>query len=136
VDCYHSVKAAAGSDGYSETVLYATDDSNLLKLAVYEKTDAQSDESCTEYLVPYEAAEKCYDIIENHRLHSWNDMEDSVSLDGVLTVCRYYDSGSYVRVSTEKMPENGQQILDSIGNAMRQYATEDRIVNAEDTVTE
>lgn len=124
VDYYHSVKDAAGNGGYREMVLYATEDTNVLKLAIYEKADAQADEICTEYSVPYKAAEECYDIIEKHRLHSWNEMEDAVSLDGVLTVCRYYDSGSYIRVSTEQMPENGQQIMDSIGNAMQKYATD------------
>ena len=131
VDYYCAVKASAGGDGYSEMVLYATDDSAAVKLCVYSKEDADSDEICTEYIVPYEAAERCYSLIEKHGTDRWNGMKNAICADGALTVVKYYDNGSYIRVSTEEMPSDGQEFLDSIAKVMAEYAAEEYIVVSE-----
>ncbi|MBR6518520.1 MAG: hypothetical protein IKT63_02470 [Oscillospiraceae bacterium] len=118
IDYYYADKSAAGGDGYTEMVLYATDNKELLKLSVYSKEDESEDESCTEYLVPYEVAENCYKEIKKHRLDCWNGMKNAVSLDGTLIVCKYYMDGKYIRVSTEEMPENGETVLKNISDIM------------------
>ena len=121
VDYY--CKAEGG--GHYELVLYAAEDAAKAKLCVYSKEDETAAEECTEYIVPYKAAERCFELIKDNDLDSWNSMTDYTAIDGALTVCRYYDSGEYIRVSTEQMPHNGREILDSIGAVMAEYAAED-----------
>lgn len=121
IDYYCTDKAAADGEGYLEMVLYTTDNKDVLKLSVYSRENAEADETCTDYTVPYEAAERCYGVIKEYKLHLWNDIKEPVSTDGSLTVCKYYDGGEYIRVSTDKMPCNGQEILDMIGGVMAEY---------------
>ncbi len=127
VDYYHSTSAIE-NDGHCELVLYTTDSTDTVKLCIFTRDSADADEICTTYLVPYKAAQDCFDIINKHRLENWESMEDTTSLDGALTVCKFYSGGSYIRVSTEKMPPDGDKILDSISNVMQTYATADRAV--------
>ena len=133
---YYRTEKANESGGYFELVLYTTEDSEMLKLSVYSKDSEETDENQTDYLVPYEAAENCYKIIEKHQLDRWNGMKNAVSADGVLTVCRYCSDGEYIRVSTEEMPENGAEILDSIAKVMSSYAKDDCRIEIEDTEAE
>lgn len=127
VDYYQSTSAIE-NDGYCELVLYTTESAGTVKLCIFTRDIADADEICTTYLVPYKAAQDCFDIINKHRLENWESMEDTTGLDGALTVCKFYSGGSYIRVSTEKMPPDGDKILDSISNVMQTYATADRAV--------
>ncbi|MBQ6930059.1 MAG: hypothetical protein IJN27_07145 [Oscillospiraceae bacterium] len=132
IDCYRTEKAADDS-GYFELVLYTTENSDMIRLSVYSKDNKDTDENHTDYLVPYEAAESCYKIIEKHHLNRWNDMKNTVSADGILKVCKYYSNGEYVRVSTEEMPQNGTEILDSIADVMSSYAKDKFLIEIQDT---
>lgn len=132
IDCYRTEKTADDS-GYFELVLYTTENSDMIRLSVYSKDNKDTDENHTDYLVPYEAAESCYKIIEKHHLNRWNDMKNTVSADGILTVCKYYSNGEYVRVSTEEMPQNGTEILDSIADVMSSYAKDKFLIEIQDT---
>ena len=132
IDYYRTEKAADDS-GYFELVLYTTENSDMIRLSVYSKDNKDTDENHTDYLVPYEAAESCYKIIEKHHLNRWNDMKNTVSADGILTVCKYYSNGEYVRVSTEEMPQNGTEILDSIADVMSSYAKDKFLIEIQDT---
>ena len=127
VDYYHSTSAIE-NDGHCELVLYTTDSTDTVKLCIFTRDSADADEICTTYLIPYKAVQDCFDIINMHRLENWESMEDTTSLDGALMVCKFYSGGSYIRVSTEKMPPDGDKILDSISNVMQTYATADRAV--------
>ena len=60
-------------------------------------------------------------------------MKNTVSADGILTVCKYYSNGEYVRVSTEEMPQNGTEILDSIADVMSSYAKDKFLIEIQDT---
>lgn len=136
VDCYRTTSAAE-DNGYCELVIYTTESADTVKLCIFTRDSADADEICTTYLIPYKAVQDCFDIINKHRLDSWDSMEDTTSLDGALIVCKFYSYGSYIRVSTEKMPPDGDKILDSISNVMQTYATADRIVSdSDDTETE
>ena len=127
VDCYRTTSAAE-DNGYCELVLYTTESADTVKLCIFIRDSADADEICTTYLVPYKAAQDCFDIINKHHLENWESMEDTTSLDGALTVCKFYSGGSYIRVSTEKMPPDGDKILESISNVMQTYATADSAV--------
>lgn len=130
---YYRTEKANEAGGYFELVLYTTENSDMLKLSVYSKYDDDTDENHTDYRVPYEAAENCYKLIEKHHLNRWNKMENTVSEDGVFIVCKYCSNGEYVRVSTEEMPKNGTEILDSIAEVMSSYAKDEFLVKIQDT---
>ena len=107
-------------ESYEEFVLYTTDDPSVLLLRHY-AADAEGEETVTEYHVSCHAAEICYTIMENYDMHHWEEMDDTVSLDGVLRSCKFYEDGEYVRVSTEQMPENGETGLDEIRLTLQDY---------------
>jgi len=129
---YYRTEKAADESGYFELVLYTAENSDVLKLSVYSKDDKNTDENHTDYLVPYEAAENCYKLIEKHHLNRWNKMENTFSEDGVFIVCKYCSDGEYVRVSNEQMPENGAEVLDSIANIMSSYAKDEFLIEIQD----
>ncbi|MBQ6849478.1 MAG: hypothetical protein IJN77_00375 [Oscillospiraceae bacterium] len=123
-------KATADAGGYSEMVLSTTDDSNTLQLSVYTKTDETASEQCTEYFVPYKTALECYTLIESESLKQWSHISDTVSTDGTLIVFKFYDNGSYIRVSSDNMPENGEIVLNRISNTMMKYITIENYVDS------
>ncbi|MBQ3417001.1 MAG: hypothetical protein IJH32_04125 [Ruminococcus sp.] len=119
VDYYTAVVGTDGCDHYTEKVLYEYSDEQA-ELTVYSKYDGE-DETSESYLVPYEAVEKCYEIIRDNKLGEWNDKYDT-PIDGAVTAVRYReDDGSYIRVSTDAMPDGGEGIMDSIGGVMNGY---------------
>lgn len=105
---------------YEELVLYTTDDPTVLLLRHY-AADAEGKETVTEYRVSCHAAEICYTIMENYDMRHWEEMDDTVTLDGVLRSCKFYENGDYFRVSTEQMPENGETGLDEIRLTLQDY---------------
>lgn len=121
VDYYYAVKGTEGNKSYSEAVLYTTENSENLKLCIYSRDEDEPDEHCTEYTVSADAAEDCFRLIRKHRLGRWNSIKNAASTDGLLIVCKYLDGDSYVRVSTDCMPSDGDTILRSIGEVMYSY---------------
>lgn len=123
VDYYTAVVATVGGDRSLERVLYAYSDEQV-KLVVYTKEDGE-DEVSESYLVPYEAVKRCYEIIRKNKLNKWNDKYDGPAPTGSVTVVKFReDDGSYIRVSTDAMPSDGESIMDSIGSAMAGYAVD------------
>ena len=123
VDYYTAVVATVGGDHSLERVLYAFSDEQA-KLVVYTKADGEEEES-ESYLVPIEAVRKCYEIIRENELGQWNDRYDGPAMTGAVTVVKFReDDGSYVRVSTDAMPDDGEAIMDSIGSVMAGYAVD------------
>ena len=124
IDCYSATAATVGGDGYRELVLYTTDGADL-KLTVYEKESEDREEREISYLVPREAADLCYSLIRAHDLRSWNELEDAEGITGAVSVCKFWDDGEYVRVSTEQMPGDGKEILREISDVLESYAREE-----------
>ena len=88
-------------------------------------SDADGAETFASYSVPEEAAEKCYEIINEHDFRHWDELEDPECIDGVAVSCRFLDeNGEYVRVSTDEMPGGGEAMLSEIEIALRSYAND------------
>ena len=120
IDYYTAVVGTPGYDRYSEKVLYVYSD-ELAKLTLYSKF-ADEEEESESYLVPFKAVEECYEIIRQNKLGEWNDRYDGPALSGGVTAVRFrQDDGSYIRVSTDAMPDDGERIMDSIGGVMNGY---------------
>ena len=121
VNYYTKTTGASDESEYYETVLetYYTD--AFVRLKVYNKSE-DSNETCVSYIVPSKVADECYDIIKSNELYKWDSIENSVSIDGRIVVCKFLYNSNYYRVSTDKMPdENGVEILDSVGDVMSKY---------------
>lgn len=126
VDYYRAQLGAEGYDGYFEKVLSTSEKADEAVLDVYYKESSESEEECVSYIVPYQAAEDCYAVIEKYKMSQWNSMEDSISIDGALEVCKYLKDGAFVRISTEAMPENGREAIQEIGDVMSGYISPER----------
>ncbi|MEE3334073.1 MAG: hypothetical protein VZR54_07360 [Ruminococcus sp.] len=126
IDYYYATVATVGGDGYDEIALYEyTSDDSLVMLNVYSKTESDDIESCISYLVPREAVDKCMEAIEKSGLRDWRGLSNPLSMTGALIVCKFRDSnGSYVRVSSEAMPEDGKEKLSNIAAVLGQYIKE------------
>lgn len=128
VDYYTAVKAAVGADGYYELVLTTTADISKVQIDEY-KENAAGEKICTSYTVPYSAAEKCMAIIESYDLSDWNNIRNPASVDGAVTVCKFFDGDTYVRVSTDSMPEDGIKVLDMIKEVLAGYLKDQYLIS-------
>lgn len=131
VNYYRAVKGANG-DGYYEMVLCTTDTPYKIALDVFWQENKIDDEIFEQhYMVPYSALEECYAVIDKYGMSKWNDMKNSISLDGALTVCRFVEDGETFRVTSEAMPEDGEEAFEEIRRIMSGYLKEEYIINME-----
>ena len=121
IDYYCATVATVGGDGYDEYVLYSYSDSEA-KLSVYSKHYGDEKETQTDYIVPYEAVDKCYEVIEKSRFREWEYMDNTYGITGAVVVVKFReDDNSYIRVSSEDMPDGGREALDSVGGVLSGY---------------
>ncbi len=111
-----------GEDEYYELVLY--DDQNGELLLVEYRNGGTPQETETRYRVPMGVLTEALDVIYNARMNEWNDMPDTTSIDGALYVCRFNESGSYTRVTSEQMPEDGLQAFSTLKTLLSAYLTD------------
>lgn len=113
--------ALPGEDADScELVLAASSDSDVLCLTVY--TSCQEPVS---YSVPYEAYERCFAVIQENQMEAWVLSPDAVSLEGArITLC-YFDAGFTVQVSSDAMPQHGEQVFAQLKGILQAYAVEE-----------
>ena len=119
VDSYRAITGTDGGDGYDEYTLYSYD-SDSAKLYVYHQ-QGDASETETVYLVPGEVIGECYAAIERHMLRSWKTVTDPVAYDGATLVCKYKDGDQYVRVTSDKMPEDGEEAFSEIEAVLKSY---------------
>ena len=128
VDYYSATVATVGGDCHDEYVLYSTGNAENAKLCVYSGAENEEETAVT-YIVPYEAVEKCYDAIDRAGFRDWNKIKDKYAIDGAVIVCKFReDDGTYVRVTTGDMPEDGKEKLSNIGIIIRGYISDEYLV--------
>ena len=113
-----------GTDGYDRGRKYSMYefDSGHVRIEV-EFTDARSVSKET-YLVPYEAYERCLEVIEQNKMYEWNDKYDEEPICGGYTYVKFNHAGSIVTVN-DRLPDNGYQIMYSIGSIMEEFMDSD-----------
>lgn len=121
VDFYYSPCATIGDGGHYELVLSSCEKNEFLRLDRYIKDDEDSPEGKTSFLVPCVAFDECMEIIQKHKLSTWNNIKTAQSTDGAKIVCKFWDGKTHIRVSNENMPENGAEIMTSIRKVMEDY---------------
>ncbi|MBR5796481.1 MAG: hypothetical protein IKY26_10085 [Erysipelotrichaceae bacterium] len=109
-------------NGYSsyEMVLSTTPQPNEVKLDIYTKQE-DANETCSTIYLPINVVEECMKWIQKCQMNQWNENENTESLDGKLLVCKHYFNGEYIRVSTDCMPENGEQMIEEVANIISKH---------------
>lgn len=125
VDLYTASVATDGGDGYDEMVLYAYT-SDQLKLIVYRQDADMDTQQSTTYIVPRAALGRCLAVISDADMRTWNDSAEPLDgEEGAVTVCKFRDTdGTYVRVTSENMPENGAQAFAQIREILQSYVSD------------
>lgn len=110
-DYYERMAGTADEQPYYELVLYTQDADHLL-LEQYENGGTDQ-ESVTSYSVPKDVYTNVMDLVKTYDLANWNET-GSESADGVYRVIKHYDNGTYIRVSTDQMPDDGLSAFDDV----------------------
>lgn len=120
VDYFERTVGTPEVQPFYELVMYThTDDTALL---VRYTDGGTEDERCDRYIVPLAAAQDAFNAIRDSGMDRWNERKDTVSLNGKMYVCKFPDgSGGYIRVSSERMPEDGRNAFYQVCAAMSAY---------------
>ncbi|MBR0303227.1 MAG: hypothetical protein IJQ80_05210 [Clostridia bacterium] len=133
VDYYIGTVGTDGGDSYRELVLSYIDFYQA-KLEVITYSAASGVETVTEYTVPYDAINMCFEAIDEEDFRSWADLEDYECLDGAITSLGYLDrDGEYIKVSTDKMPQDGESALDRVGAVLAEYIKNEYLTDKGDS---
>lgn len=121
IDYYTAVVGTDGYDSHKELVL-STAEGGMAKLERFVLPPGGEEETVETYLVPYEAADRCYEAIGKAKMRKWDRIGEDAGLCGGFTAVKFLDDdGSYVRVSTDKMPPDGERSMDGIGAILSEY---------------
>lgn len=108
LDFYKKTFTAEGAE-YCEIILKTTELESQIVMEVH------TNKSFNNYVFPSYVFDDCTEIINQYNLRDWNKLEAFSTLDGVNISCRFRtENGSYYYASTDKMPENGEVILNKI----------------------
>lgn len=127
IDSYRAIIGADGDDGYDEISLYSYDSDHVTMSVYHQQSD--SAESEAKYLVPYEVVDKCYEIISKYKLREWKTRKDLTALDGAKLVLKFKDGDLYVRVTSEKMPEDGEAAFSEIETLLKSYIKDEYLIS-------
>ena len=103
-----AVEEAPGEEkGYYEIVLF---DDGGFELLLEEYTNGGTpNEQVRSCRVPREAANEAETLIERFGMREWNNLAEADSLEGAIYVCRFNIGGSFCRVTSERMPDDGME---------------------------
>ena len=105
---------------YHELVISTTNNPEEVRLDVYIKAEGMEETRETFYIAFF-LAEDFLQLIEESGFSEWNDLEDAVSMDGSRKGCRFWGSDGLIEVSTEHMPEDGEEKLDTLFELVARY---------------
>ena len=106
---YEATVAAVGGDEYTEYVLYKYGDSGLI-LACYDKS-GDSEESMHYCIVGSSVLDDCMKLVKKYKMSTWDNGSD---LNGKKYVVRFIVDGKMIRVSSDDMPEYGEEAFGAI----------------------
>ena len=80
-----------------------------------------NDQVIKTYVISGEMKQEIRKLIRQYDLEGWNSMENAECIDGKAEFFRYLEDNTYITVSVNKMPEDGQKILGTIASTLRKY---------------
>lgn len=127
-DYYHSAVATPEDAEYSRMSLMLGEDETLYLHTFSGSRDKGTVTSHRVYSVPEELLTSLNRYVADNKIDKWNDSK-YVGLEGAVTEISFRDaSGELIKVSTDNMPEDGEQFLRQIASMLREYITEDNVV--------
>ncbi len=104
---FHKSVALVNNDSSYEIIL-SYDSGDYAQLDVYTKASDRDPEIRKTYKAPVSAVNTCLDIIAEYNFEAWNECEDTPSIcGGGYTVIKFRKGDSLIRVSSDKMPPDG-----------------------------
>ena len=121
---YHAIVATVGGDRYKSITLYRNSD-DTLKVCYRSKGSDDTEESMVAYTVDSEILDAIYDLAKENKYGDWKKLKDGTALDGAEYSLMYIDEeGNKVNANSEKMPENGVELLEDIPELISKYVDE------------
>ena len=118
-DYYEKTVGTAGSEPYYEMVLYTYSEEEV-RLTCY-TFDGASPETEVSYIIPLDSYLAAMEICDYYEMSDWNTWPEYKSIDGKLYVCKFYNGKTLTRVSSEQMPENGDEAFTEIYHLLSSY---------------
>ena len=100
---------------YSEIVLYESEPDDLIE--VYENGGSEY-ETITRYSISKDAYQSILNVILEHKMDTWNDIEHLSGFVGAVYAVRFWNGTKQVRVSSDRMPGDGMQAFHAVESAM------------------
>ena len=100
---------------YSEIVLYESEPDDLIE--VYENGGSEY-ETITRYSISKDAYQSILNVILEHKMDTWNDIEHLSGFVGAVYAVRFWDGTEQVRISSDRMPGDGMQAFHAVESAM------------------
>lgn len=120
--------ATVNGDGYRETVLYQWKD-GACEVHYYSKYEGDEEETHRGFSVDSAVLEEAYRIISKNRISVWKDRRYAPGPDGTQYILKFRtEDGTYIRVSSDNMPEDGQAILAQVKACLDRYALEENLL--------
>ncbi|MBR2700839.1 MAG: hypothetical protein IKE77_01990 [Erysipelotrichaceae bacterium] len=80
-----------------------------------------NDQVINTYVISGEMKQEIRNLITKYDLEGWNSLENAECIDGEAESFRYLEDNTYITVSVNHMPEDGQRILGTIANTLRKH---------------
>ncbi|HHU08265.1 MAG TPA: hypothetical protein GXZ59_07995 [Clostridiaceae bacterium] len=113
IDYYETTTAIVTEPGSSaandsfEITLSAHSDTEIL-LDIYTRAHEEAEEEHRSYFVPLTSLSGAYKIIDQYDMKNWHKAKDTGGT-GRYHVCKYFQNGELIRVSSDQMPADGTE---------------------------
>ena len=117
----YDILTGSEDDGGRYTLTLSRYPDDKLILDVYAIQLPNGKEVFVRYVVPDEALTECLLLIEERGVKQWNSSPAAGTIEGKVITLEYLDGDKMVRVSSERMPADGEQTLQAIRETLNKY---------------
>ncbi|MBQ4343047.1 MAG: hypothetical protein IJC38_04075 [Erysipelotrichaceae bacterium] len=104
------------------------------KIVVEKYCTSNKSQTCSKYLVDSSILDQCYSICQSYKTSQWSDCTDLTSMDGKMMVFKYYDKGQLIRITSDEMPEKGNDFFSDIRFVLNEALSDSDKSNDEDLI--
>ena len=116
-DYYKAPTAIVGEAFYDEITVNESEGMYFINVYSGSSTEGTTT-SHSAYWAPDGLVDELMRAVKKHKMAKWND-RDGVGMTGAITVVKFRgDDGNYIRVTTENMPEDGEEAFGEIYNIL------------------
>ena len=123
VDSYHATIGSVGGDGYSETVLY--EKNGDYQIHCYKRKGDEVNETHTAYETDGNCADELFKIIAEERIKDYEGKAGEPPA-GVLEVIKFREDDRLIRISSDNLPSDKQNVFEKISSALNRAIADDK----------